>query len=170
MTAEWLDQREERAWRGLMRMQDGLSEFIERRLRIRNGMSNADYQVLAHLCEAPGGRLRSNELGGLLHWEKSRLSQHLGRMQNRDLIVRTRCPTDQRGAVVTVTARGRDLIVAAAPQHVSDVREVLLDHLTPSELETLAAIGDKVQARLEALQGSSTAALVSHPPDQRKAP
>jgi DNA-binding MarR family transcriptional regulator len=151
-TAHWLDDLEERAWRSLMKTQDGLAEHLERQLRTRSGLSQADYQVLAHLSEAPEGQLRSFELGALLHWEKSRLSQHLGRMQNRDLIVRTRCVTDQRGAVVTITAQGRDLIAAAAPQHVADVRDVLIDHLTSDELQTLVAIGDKVQARLELLQ------------------
>ena len=149
--ARWLDEREERAWRSLMVMQDGLSEFIDRRLRTRCGLSNADYQVLAHLSEAPGGRLRPFALGGLLRWEKSRLSQHLGRMEKRGLVTRERCLTDQRGAVVVITARGTELITAAAPQHVADVRDALVDHLTPAELETLAAIGDKVRDRLAAL-------------------
>ncbi len=149
--AQWLDQREERAWRSLMEMQDGLSEFIERQLRNRCGLSLADYQVLAHLSEAPDGRLRSFELGALLHWEKSRLSQHLGRMQNRGLVSRERCLTDQRGAVIAITPRGSDLIRAAAPQHVADVREVLIDHLTATELEMLNTIGDKVHDRLVAL-------------------
>lgn len=151
-TTQWLDEREKRAWRSLMKMQDSLTEFLERQLRQRFGMSQADYQVLAHLSEAPEGSLRSFELGALLHWEKGRLSQHLGRMQNRALVSRTRCATDQRGAVIAITLRGRDLIAAAAPQHVTDVRSVLIDQLTPAELETLTTIGDKVQARLAALE------------------
>jgi DNA-binding MarR family transcriptional regulator len=150
--ARWLDVREQRAWRSLMTMQDGLSEFLERQLRHRCGLSNADYQVLAHLSEATDGRLRSFELGDLLRWEKSRLSQHLGRMQNRGLVSRERCRTDQRGAVVAITPRGGELITAAAPQHVADVRDALIDHLTPTELETLSTIGDKVRERLAALE------------------
>ncbi|CAO5250657.1 MarR family winged helix-turn-helix transcriptional regulator [Frankia sp. AgKG'84/4] len=147
----WLDEREQRAWRGLMEMQDGLTEFVDRQLRNGCGLSNSDYQVLVHLSEASEGRLRPFELGGLLRWEKSRLSQHLARMENRGLVRRERCPTDQRGAVVAVTPRGRKLIEDAAPQHVDDVRGVLIDHLTEAELETLAAIGDKVRERLAAL-------------------
>jgi DNA-binding MarR family transcriptional regulator len=147
----WLDEQEQRAWRSLMMMQDGLSEFLERQLRHRCGLSNSDYQVLAHLSEAPDGRLRSFELGELLRWEKSRLSQHLGRMQTRGLVSRERCLTDQRGAVVTITTRGSDLIRVAAPQHVADVRDVLIDHLTATELEVLSGIGDKVCERLAAL-------------------
>ena len=150
--ARWLDEQEQRAWRSLMTMQDGLSEFLERQLRNRCGLSSADYQVLAHLSEAPAGRLRSFELGELLRWEKSRLSQHLGRMQNRGLVSRERCLTDQRGAVVAMTPRGSDLIKAAAPRHVADVRDVLIDHLSATEMETLGTIGDKVRERLAALE------------------
>jgi DNA-binding MarR family transcriptional regulator len=157
--ARWLDEREQRAWRALMVMQDGLSEFLERRLRTRCGLSQADYGVLAHLSEAPEGRLRPFELGRLLRWEKSRLSQHLGRMEKRDLVTREPCATDQRGAVVVLTDRGRVLVEAAAPLHVGDVREVFIDHLSPDELETLATIGDTVRARLAALgQASGPAA------------
>ena len=151
----WLDEREQRAWRALMVMQDGLSEFLERRLRTRCGLSQADYGVLAHLSEAPEGRLRPFELGRLLRWEKSRLSQHLGRMEKRGLVTREPCATDQRGAVVVLTGRGRVLVEAAAPQHVGDVREVFVDHLSPDELETLATIGDTVRARLAALEKAS---------------
>jgi DNA-binding MarR family transcriptional regulator len=149
--AAWLDEREQRAWRSLLVMQDGLTEYIDRRLRTGCGLSHPDFQVLAHLSEAPDGRLRPFELGRLLRWEKSRLSQHLTRMEKRGLVTRERCLTDQRGAVVTITAAGTETITAAAPQHVADVREVLIDHLTAAELETLTGIGDAVRARLAAL-------------------
>src|SRR3954470_6545603 len=118
----WLDEREQQAWRSLISMQDGLSEFLDRQLRTRCGLSNADYQVLAHLSEAPAGRLRPFALGALLRWEKSRLSQHLTRMEKRGLVTREPCATDQRGAVIALTDRGRVLVEAAAPQHVGDVR------------------------------------------------
>jgi DNA-binding MarR family transcriptional regulator len=152
--ARWLDEHEQRAWRGLMAMQDGLSEFIDRQLRNRCGLSMADYQVLAHLSEAPDGRLRPFELGGLLRWEKSRLSQHLSRMERRGLVTRERCLTDGRGAVIAITPRGGELIEAAAPQHVADVRDAFVDNLTAAELQTLTAISDKVRARLAGLEAT----------------
>jgi DNA-binding MarR family transcriptional regulator len=153
--ARWLDDEEQRAWRSLITMQDGLTEFLDRELRHRCGLSTPDYEVLAHLSESPEGRLRPFELGRLLRWEKSRLSQHLGRMQKRGLISRDRCDTDQRGAVVTITPRGRDLIIAAAPQHVANVRSVFIDQLTKAELKSLNAIGDKVRKRLAALENQA---------------
>jgi DNA-binding MarR family transcriptional regulator len=151
----WLDDEEQRAWRSLITMQDGLTEFLDRELRHRCGVSTPDYEVLAHLLESPEGRLRPFELGRLLRWEKSRLSQHLGRMQKRGLVSRDRCATDQRGAVVSITPRGRDLITAAAPQHVASVRDVFIDQLTKAELKSLIAIGDKVRKRLAALESQA---------------
>ena len=38
---------------------------------------------------------------------------------------------------------------AAAPLHVEAVRELFLDHVTPSELRTLADISDRVVAKLD---------------------
>jgi DNA-binding MarR family transcriptional regulator len=144
----WLDDREQRAWRSLMVMQAGISEYLERQLRAHSGMSTADYEVLAHLSEAPEGRMRSFALARVLRWEKGRLSQHLTRMQKRDLIRREPCPTDQRGAVVVITAPGRALIEKAAPLAVADVRRVFIDDATPAQLELLTELGDQVRARL----------------------
>jgi DNA-binding MarR family transcriptional regulator len=148
----WLDDGEQRAWRGLMVMQDGLAQFLDRQLRRRCGLSSADYEVLAHLSEAPQGRLRSFELGALLRWEKSRVSQHLSRMEQRRLVTRQRCATDQRGAIAAITPLGHDLIVAAAPQHVADVRSAFIDQLTPAQLQVLGDIGEAVRERLTTLE------------------
>ena len=151
--ARWLTAREQQAWRGLITMQDDLSEFLDRRLRTGTGLSSAEYPVLAHLAEAPGGQLRAFELGRLLRWEKSRLSQQLTRMQNRGLVARERAVDDQRGMVVSITPEGSDVIKAAAPRHAADVREAFIDHLTEAEMETLIAVSEKVRAHLSTLDG-----------------
>jgi DNA-binding MarR family transcriptional regulator len=51
-----------------------------------------------------------------------------------------------------ITPRGRELITTAAPLHVADVRDVIVDHLTARELQTLITIGAKVSRRLAALE------------------
>ncbi|MEV4349056.1 hypothetical protein AB0J83_31750 [Actinoplanes sp. NPDC049596] len=48
----WLTEQEDKAWRGLMAMEDSLTAFIDRRLRTGCGLSHADYQVLAQLIAA----------------------------------------------------------------------------------------------------------------------
>lgn len=146
----WLDDRELAGWRGLQRLRGPLAAALNRQLTQDSGLSNADYEVLVVLSELEDGVLRVGELGRMTGWEKSRLSHHLKRMQNRGLISRRECSTDGRGAFVEITPVGRQAIGEAAPGHVAAVRRLVVDLLTPAELDALAAIGDKVNARLAA--------------------
>jgi DNA-binding MarR family transcriptional regulator len=93
----WLDEREQRAWRGFTTMHGRLSRELGRRLLRDSGLSNADYEVLVPLSEAPDGQLRARDLARGVGWEKSRLSHHLTRMQQRGLIERLECPTPAHG-------------------------------------------------------------------------
>src|SRR3546814_8318710 len=116
-------------------MQAKLGARLRRAHQRDSGLSDSDYAVLVHVSEAPEGRLRIFELGAQLEWEKSRLSHHLRRMEQRDLIVREECDTDRRGAFVVLTPTGRVAIEGAAPKHVAEVRDAFIDALTPDQLE-----------------------------------
>ena len=144
----WLNQREARAWRQFLRMQAEVRGRAGSRLQRETGLSEADYEVLVNLSEAPDGRLRPTELGGVTQWEKSRLSHHVRRMEERGLVKRTACQTDRRGSFVVLTAAGRRAIERAAPVHVEHVREMFIDALTPAQLDALAEISEAVLARL----------------------
>jgi DNA-binding MarR family transcriptional regulator len=69
-------------------------------------------------------------------------------MEKRGLIERRTCDSDGRGLWVALTPHGRRSIEEAAPRHVADVRSLLVDQLTPDQLETLAEITEKVLASL----------------------
>jgi DNA-binding MarR family transcriptional regulator len=144
----WLTEREERAWRALQRMQLQVNAVLARRLAADSSLSYQDYVVLVALTDEDAGRLRLFELGELLGWEKSRLSHHLARMVDRGLVRKEQCRTDRRGAFVSVTARGRRAIEAAAPGHVAAVREVVIDRLTPAQLDALGEASEAVLAGL----------------------
>ncbi|MCU0268511.1 MAG: MarR family transcriptional regulator [Acidimicrobiales bacterium] len=145
----WLNRREERAWRALQFMQMRLESELARQLAAESGLSYPDYLVLVALTDHPEGRLRSFELGAALGWEKSRLSHHVGRMAERGLVTRERCDADRRGAVVAVTARGREEIAAAAPGHVRTVRRLFVDQLSPDQLDAIADAAEQVLAGLD---------------------
>jgi DNA-binding MarR family transcriptional regulator len=85
----------------------------------------------------------------MVDWEKSRLSHHLTRMEQRGLVERRECPTDARGAFINLTPAGRRAIEGAAPQHVEAVREHFVDLLTEDEIDVLTRITDRVLDRLE---------------------
>lgn len=144
----WLDEREQRAWRGLLALQTQVGGRLRRALLRDSGLSDADYEVLVNLSEAPDGRLRVFELAAALQWERSRVSHHLRRMEQRGLVERAGCETDGRGAFVVLTDAGRAAIEAAAPQHVAEVRRSFIDLLSPAQLDALAGISAVVLARL----------------------
>ncbi|MDQ6796509.1 MAG: MarR family transcriptional regulator [Actinomycetota bacterium] len=144
----WLSRREQRAWRTFLTMQRRLSGRVARELQRETGLSGADYEVLVNLSEAPEGRLRAFQLGMVTGWEKSRLSHHITRMEDRALVRRASCPTDNRGAYVVLTAEGRKAIEAAAPLHVEHVRRWFVDALTADQLDALADISDTILAEL----------------------
>lgn len=126
-----------------------LTAQLHRSLQEATGLSLSDYEVLVHVSESEDGRLRSFELGSQLQWEKSRLSHHLTRMEKRGLVARVECDTDGRGLFVKITSKGWDTIRKAAPHHVDDVRNYLIDLLSDDEMEALATISEKVLARLD---------------------
>jgi len=140
----WLDAGEMRAWRGYRRMRTLLDLQISRDLGADSGLSDADYDVLSTLSEAPGHRMRLSELAASIFWSVSRLSHHVTRMQQRGLVTRDECPSDGRGAVLVLTDAGWNTIRAAAEQHVASVRRHFIDLLTPEQIEALAGIADKV--------------------------
>jgi DNA-binding MarR family transcriptional regulator len=150
MTApRWLDEREQRAWRGYTQMERRLTKVLGQQLVRDAGLSAADYELLVPLSEAAEDQLRARDLARMVGWEKSRLSHQLTRMEQRGLVERRECPTDARGAFITLTVAGRAAIEGAAPQHVEAVREHFMDLLTEAEIAVLTGITGRVLDRLE---------------------
>jgi DNA-binding MarR family transcriptional regulator len=159
--ARWLSEEEERAWRGYRRMRALLDLQISRDLAEDSGLSDSDYDVLSTLSERPDRRWRARDLAAQLLWSTSRLSHHVGRMEERGLVARLPAPDDGRGALVTLSEAGWRILAAAAPRHVASVRANLVDLLTPAEVETLARIAAKV---VDHLTSGEDRAQVSAPP------
>jgi DNA-binding MarR family transcriptional regulator len=145
----WLSDTEQHAWRSFLRMQAQLTTRLSRELQADSDLSIADYDVLVHLTDLAGGRLRILELARELDWEKSRMSHHLARMAKRGLIAREECPADGRGAFIAITPEGQAAIEAAAPRHVETVRRLVFDALTPEQVAALGAVSDRILKQLD---------------------
>ena len=104
--------------------------------------------MLHELSVAPDGLLRARDLGGDIGWDRSRLSHHLSRMENRGLIIREECAEDARGLMVRLTKAGRRAIEAAAPGHAEAVRRYFFDQLSNNEIETMTTVFDRVLEKL----------------------
>ena len=145
----WLTAQEQHLWRGWLKLNAELASTLQRELQQDVGLSMPDFEVLVHLTDNPEGRLRVTELAGLLQWERSRVSHHITRMEGRDLVERVQCSEDGRGAFVVITPQGRAAIEEAAPGHVMAVRRLIFDALNSEERAALAAVIDKLLARLD---------------------
>ena len=152
----WLDDHQQHVWQAYLHLNRHLYAFLEQQLA-DDGLSGPDYTVLHPLSEAPGGLLRARELGIDIGWDRSRLSHHLTRMEKRGLITREECAEDARGLMVRVTDAGRRAIEAAAPAHVENVRRHFFDLLSSDELDTLAAVFDRLLENLTRDEAQSPA-------------
>jgi DNA-binding MarR family transcriptional regulator len=143
MEPNWLNAREGRAWRAFTHAHHQVGVHLNRGLQ-KSGLSGADYEVLALLSGHDGDHMPARDLGNALGWEKSRLSHQARRMQKDGLISREPNPDDARSTLVCLLPTGRATIEKAAPRHVADVRRNFIDLLTPAELDTLAALNERI--------------------------
>jgi DNA-binding MarR family transcriptional regulator len=134
-------------WRGLTDTTAELRRVLGAELQ-ESSLSPADYQVLLALSEAEGGRLRSSELARTIDWERSRLSHHLKRMEQRHLIRREDCATDNRGAEVILTTEGARIFRRATAPHMRAIKKHFANALTAEQFEALADILRALQSHL----------------------
>jgi DNA-binding MarR family transcriptional regulator len=143
----WLNAEEMRAWRAFVIGSTRLQEAFDRDL-VDHDLSMADYEVLAHLSEAPGRRLRMSELADISLISRSRLSHRMKVLESMGWVTREVCTDDRRGFFAVMTDSGWEKIVAAAPDHVASVRKHLIDVLTPEEMAVVATAFERVVAGL----------------------
>lgn len=143
MEPNWLNAREDRAWRAFVYAHQQIEAHLNRRLQ-KSGLSGADYEVLAVLSALDEDRMPAHALCKALSWEKSRLSHQVRRMQKDGLISREPNPEDARSTMVCLLPAGREAIEEAAPGHVEDVRRNFIDLFTEAELDMLAALNQRV--------------------------
>lgn len=136
------------AWRDFIETTEVLRTAVGSRLQTESGLSSGDYAVLLALSEAPEGRLRSSALAATVGWERSRLSHHLGRMENRGLIRRERAGGDSRGAEIVLTPSGSAAFREATAPHLRAVRELFVDALTPEQVSAAGDIAAALRAHL----------------------
>ena len=142
-----LTARELAIWRSLLDTTAELRRVLGAKLQ-ESGLSPADYQVLLALREADDTRLRSSELAANIEWERSRLSHHLGRMEQRGLIRRDDCATDIRGAEVSLMESGAAAFRRAGAPHLRAIKKHFVAGLTPEQLEALADLLQSLQHHL----------------------
>lgn len=131
-------------WKAYRDLFHDLSGALEAQLLRDAGLSGSEYSVLVPLSQTPAGVLRARELGAELGWDRSRLSHLVSRMETRGLVARGECSEDARGSMVRLTDAGRAAVEGAAPEHSEAIRRFFFNPLSGDEIETLAAVFDRL--------------------------
>jgi DNA-binding MarR family transcriptional regulator len=133
------------AWHGFIRAHAVVVRRLSAELEAEHGLSLPSYEVLAHLSDAPGRRLRMSELAAHATLSPSGLTRLVDRLEREGLVRREKCETDARVVYAALTAAGQTRIETAWPTHLRGVREHMVDRLSPSEQATLGRTMTRLQ-------------------------
>lgn len=114
----------------------------------RYGTRGADFAVIATLVRLAPKGVSQRRLAEELGLSAGTVSLRIDRLVQRGLAERRPDPDDGRGALVSLTGRGRELFEACAPEHLANAHE-LLAGLSDPERDQLGQLLGKLLYTLE---------------------
>jgi len=139
-----LDDDELATWLPIIRFVQLLPQVLDRALKDEVGLNHARYAILVTLAGQGDEAVTMTELARIAGFSRSRLSHALDSLEERGWVERASCGADKRTLSAALTPAGREMLRTAAPVHVEQVRELVLDPLTAEEREQLRAILGKL--------------------------
>jgi DNA-binding MarR family transcriptional regulator len=133
-----------RAWRGLLRAHACLARRLDAELDQAHGLPMTSYEVLHHLDEALGGRMRMRDLAEQAQLSRSGLTRLVDRLEREELLVRCSCEHDARGSYACLTERGRERLEDARVTQLAVVREHFFSRFSELELSVLADMCERI--------------------------
>jgi DNA-binding MarR family transcriptional regulator len=133
-----------RAWRGLLRAHACLAKRLDSELEQAHGLPMSSYEVLHHLEETTGGRMRMCELAEQAQLSRSGLTRLIDRMERDGLVERCSCDHDARGSYACLTGPGRERLREARGTHLAVIREQFFSHFSEGELSSLADMWERI--------------------------
>lgn len=149
-TVPRMDEREARAWLGLITVLQLLPNALNAQLLRDSGVTHFEFSVLSTLYTAPDPVMGMTELARRTDSTLPRLSHVCSRLEQRGFVERTPRPTDRRATDVRLTTQGRQKLIHAIPKHIELVRSLVIDALSPEQLDALIGITGAIEPRLSA--------------------
>jgi DNA-binding MarR family transcriptional regulator len=135
-------------WRSLTSVLTGLGHAVEQRLRWTADLSYFEYRILESLSWSPGSSMRMTDLGAACDASLSTLSRAVSRLETRALVRRQTDSSDGRYTLCLLTEEGETAVREAAPGHVQQVRRLVFDALSETEVRDLGAICRRLEEAL----------------------
>ncbi len=134
------------AWRSFLIAHAALINQIERELLEAGVVPLSWYDVLFALYDAPGQRLRMNELASAIVLSRSGLTRLVDRLEAEGLLVRERSASDRRGAFAVLTEKGIETMRRAWPVYARGIEEHFARYLSDEEVGMMSEVFQRVLA------------------------
>jgi MarR family transcriptional regulator, 2-MHQ and catechol-resistance regulon repressor len=134
-------------WLVLMKAFHAAAKYLYAGLE-ETGIDETDFRILEVLLNK--GPLPVNTIGPKVNLTPGSISTAVDRLVERDLVRRVESSEDRRVRVVSLTAKGKELIAPIFRKHAAEIRNVFAD-ARPKELRALEATLKKIGKRAESL-------------------
>lgn len=135
-----------RAWLALISTAELLPSALDAQLQRDAELTHYEFILLTTLQRR--GPLRLSDLATATNATLPRTSKVVSRLQQRDLVEREESTKDRRSIVLKLSRAGRRRLVLATPDHFATAHRLVLDRLSPEQLDALA---DALEPVVEAL-------------------
>ncbi len=136
-------------WRAFLTAHALLSRRLDDDLRAEHQLTLAEYSALLQLAEAPGRRLRMNQLADSVFLSRSGVTRLIDRLVADRLVDRSHCATDGRGAEAVLTDLGLGRLRQASRTHLRGIETYFIGGVDADDLPAIQrscdAIGDQVR-------------------------
>ena len=150
MSSQVLSSQALSAWVAFLRGHAALTRSLNAQLVADHELTMNDYEVLLRLSHAPDNRLKRIELAQSVILTPSGITRLLDGLEAAGWVEKASCASDARVTYAVLTEAGREKLHAAADSHLADVDRLFATHFGEDELQTLAAL-------LERIDGSGAA-------------
>jgi DNA-binding MarR family transcriptional regulator len=139
------------AWRLYFEGALALVDLLDAELEQAVGIPQRWYDVLVHLEESPQG-VPMNELADRILYSKSGFTRVVDRMEQAELVHRTRPDDDRRTILVVLTDKGTATLENARRYHRDGIQRHFSQHLTDTDIKTLTRALEKLTTHLRPLR------------------
>ena len=133
-------------WRRFLEVHAVVVGALEAELDEARSLPLAWYDVLVSLHEAPGHRMRMQDLARRVLFSRSGLTRLVDRMVDAGYVEREPCEDDRRGTFAVLTPAGATCLRQASGVHLRGVRDHFVAHLDDADVAAMAAALAKILA------------------------
>jgi DNA-binding MarR family transcriptional regulator len=128
------------SWIAFLRSHAAITRELSAQLQREHGLTLNDYEVLLHLSQAEGGRMRRVDLAERVLLTASGITRLLEGLERSGYVCKHACTTDARVSYAKLTDDGRQKLREASVTHLRGIDELFLGRYSGSELATLAEL------------------------------